>query len=178
MLEGRSPPGYDKNITNDDLVKYSDYIVNAVYSYEEAGDTDEDSWMMETPCIREIITISGLKRNKVKGVRIRKDGATSAAQKMKKAVFTKATTTPLVRFVFESFFKDQIADDGKKMQGPRKRRCGKCDGCLAANCTKCAHCLDMKQYGGKGTGKQVRKNTFFTQNLPHAFNLVLYAGLY
>ncbi len=165
MLEGRAPPGSDKKFTNDDLVKYSEFIVDQVYNFEEAGDDDEDAWMMESPCIKEIITISGIKRNRSRGGsgggRIRSGGALSAQQKMKKAVFTKATTTPLVRFVFESFFKDQIAEDGKKIQGPRKRRCGKCDGCLAPNCKVCSHCLDMKQYGGKGTGKQVGNNFLF-----------------
>ncbi len=165
LLEGRAPPGYpDRKLSNDDLVKYADFIVSSVYSYEEAGDEDEETWMMDLPCIQEIINISGLKRNRVreKGsrVRIRVTGAESAAQKMRKAVFTKATTTPLIRLVFETFFKDQIAEDGKKSGGTRKRRCGKCDGCLVADCKKCSHCLDMKKYGGKGTGKQVRTDHF------------------
>ena len=32
----------------------------------------------------------------------------------------------------------------------RRTRCGKCDGCLAVECLKCKHCLDMKKNGGPG----------------------------
>ena len=32
----------------------------------------------------------------------------------------------------------------------RRTRCGKCDGCLAVECRKCKHCLDMKKNGGPG----------------------------
>ncbi len=71
-----------------------------VFSYEEAGDDDEDTFMMDAPCIREIIDLSGLKRNKVKKIgsgcgRVRREPG--AADKAKKALFSKATTTPLIR---------------------------------------------------------------------------------
>ena len=33
----------------------------------------------------------------------------------------------------------------------KRRRCGDCTGCRAANCEKCPACLDMRKYGGPGT---------------------------
>ncbi len=36
----------------------------------------------------------------------------------------------------------------------KRKRCGKCAGCLAENCGECAMCLDMPKYGGKGTKRQ------------------------
>lgn len=36
----------------------------------------------------------------------------------------------------------------------RAKPCGKCPPCLAENCQKCAHCLDMRKYGGPGKMKQ------------------------
>ena len=69
--------------------------------------------MMDSPCIQEIIDLTGLKKKNLKKSRREGNGGIrreAASAKMKKAVFTKATTTPLVRLVFESFFKDQIAD--------------------------------------------------------------------
>ena len=74
-----------------------------VYSYEMAGEEDEEAFMMDSPAIQEIIDLSGLKRAKLKPKRTER--IKGEAAKMKKAVFTKATTTPLVRFVFETFFK-------------------------------------------------------------------------
>ena len=38
--------------------------------------------------------------------------------------------------------------------GKRKRRCGQCDGCLAADCGQCGACLDKPKFGGAGVKKQ------------------------
>ena len=63
-----------------------------------------------------------------------------------------ATTTPLVRSVFEQFFKDQIAD--KAASAPKRRRCGVCEVCQLADCGKCTACHDMVKFGGSGRSKQ------------------------
>ena len=63
-----------------------------------------------------------------------------------------ATTTPLVRSVFEQFFKDQIAD--KAVSAPKRRRCGVCEACQLADCGKCSSCRDMLKFGGTGRSKQ------------------------
>ena len=56
--------------------------------------------------------------------------------------------------------KSAVKTSVKKAPKSRKRvtRCGKCTGCLAADCMKCGHCRDMKKYGGPGLRKQSCKN--------------------
>lgn len=63
-----------------------------------------------------------------------------------------ATTTPLVRNIFDIFFKDQI--DGKETSAPRRKRCGVCEVCQQADCGKCKSCKDMVKFGGTGRKKQ------------------------
>ena len=36
----------------------------------------------------------------------------------------------------------------------RRVRCKQCEACLRADCRKCAHCIDMKKYGGPGISKK------------------------
>jgi len=43
-------------------------------------------------------------------------------------VLSQATTTPLVRNIFEQFFQNQI--DGKATSAPKRRRCGVCEVCV------------------------------------------------
>ena len=39
--------------------------------------------------------------------------------------------------------------------GPsRRRRCGECEGCLAADCGECRFCLDMPKFGGRNICRQ------------------------
>ena len=47
-----------------------------------------------------------------------------------------ATTTPLVRNIFEQFFLNQI--DGKATSAPKRRRCGVCEVCGV--CEMCGMC--------------------------------------
>lgn len=79
-------------------------------------------------------------------------------KKMKPAAWSKATTTNLVREVFETFFADQIAKDEKeKDKGPKKKRCGVCEACQSPDCGSCTHCRDMLKFGGTGRAKQACK---------------------
>ena len=41
--------------------------------------------------------------------------------------------------------------------GARRRRCGRCEGCLRPQCGQCRNCLDKPCFGGKGTLKQACK---------------------
>lgn len=66
-----------------------------------------------------------------------------------------ATTTPLVRHIFEQFFTNQI--DGKKSHAPKRQRCGVCEACQLPDCGKCSHCKDMVKFGGSGRAKQACK---------------------
>ena len=72
--------------------------------------------------------------------------------KVKKPAFTLATTTPLVRGIFDSMFQDQIGDKGQGCG--RKRRCGICEICQQPDCGKCTSCKDMVKFGGSGRSKQ------------------------
>ena len=36
----------------------------------------------------------------------------------------------------------------------RKRRCGKCPGCIATDCGVCIYCKDMRKFGGSGRKKK------------------------
>lgn len=38
--------------------------------------------------------------------------------------------------------------------GTRKRKCGKCDGCVMETCGMCNNCKDMRKYGGPGKKKK------------------------
>lgn len=63
-----------------------------------------------------------------------------------------ATTTPLVRNIFEQFFSKQLA--GKSSSAPKRRRCGVCEVCQLPDCGTCNHCKDMIKFGGSGRSKQ------------------------
>ncbi len=62
-----------------------------------------------------------------------------------------ATTTALVRNIFEQFFSKQLA--GKSL-APKRRRCGVCEMCQLPDCGTCNHCKDMIKFGGSGRSKQ------------------------
>ena len=64
-----------------------------------------------------------------------------------------ATTTPLVRNVFEQFFEKQI-DRNDGVKAPRQARCGVCEACQQPDCGTCAPCKDMVKFGGTGRWKQ------------------------
>lgn len=66
--------------------------------------------------------------------------------------FFQATTTPLVRNIFEQFFLHQI--DGKASSAPKRHRCGVCEACQMPDCGECKHCKDMLKFGGSGRSKQ------------------------
>ncbi len=136
-------------------IKYWDFSIQ-VTSFEDAADEDEDQYMLDSPCMTNIINLAGTSGSKKKAVKIR--GAPGKKQAAKKMPFSKATTTVLIREVFEEVFRDQIdmtADKEKKLKGSRKRRCNVCENCLAAECGKCTHCKDMIKFGGSGKSKQV-----------------------
>jgi DNA (cytosine-5)-methyltransferase 1 len=79
-------------------------------------------------------------------------------------VFTMATTTPLVRHVFEFFFKNQLANEDKKNKpggdgdddydgDGGEKACGICKNCLRQDCGTCTTCKSKAIFGGDGMGK-------------------------
>ena len=74
---------------------------------------------------------------------------------------TKATTTALVRHVFESYFDSYLsrragtggsASTGFQMTGVASQMCGVCKGCQQKDCGHCDSCESMIKFGGKEDG--------------------------
>ena len=66
--------------------------------------------MMDAPCMKNLIQLTGLQRapRKKGGVTIRGGGAPKP-KKTVTATYTLATTTPLVNQIFEECFSDQVS---------------------------------------------------------------------
>ena len=66
--------------------------------------------MMDSPAMRNLMALAGLNKNKKRLTTLKRNpNEVTKNSRMKKALFTLATTTPLVTIVMESFFKDQMA---------------------------------------------------------------------
>lgn len=109
--------------------------------------------MMNSECIAALIERAGLRPKNIRKM-MRPNKVASVAKKL---VLSKATTTPLVRSVFERLFGDQFADEDVSQKTQRKRRCHVCEACTAADCGECSQCKNMTKFGGTGKGKQVRE---------------------
>ena len=137
-------------LTEDSLLRHSQFVCDRVYHFDAAG-SEEEPQLILSPCMRTLIQLAGITLGKRRATRKveRKD----VAAKVKKPTWSKATTTPLVSKVFETFFKDQM-DSKESVQGPRRHRCGVCEACQQTDCGQCNHCRDMVKFGGSGRSKQ------------------------
>ncbi|KAL1478241.1 hypothetical protein MTO96_016426 [Rhipicephalus appendiculatus] len=126
-LELTPPPQGIAKFTEDALLRNAQFVVDQVQSFDVTGDDDE-AHLIATPCLRSLVHLAG------------------------KPVGTLATTTPLVRDVFEVLFHGQI--DDKASNTVRRKRCGVCEACQSADCGKCGACKDMVKFGGTGRQKQ------------------------
>ena len=98
-----------------------------MYSYEDAGDDDEDLELVKSPCMRAIIKLAGVKLTE------RRNLVAKKPKQLKLLKFMMATVTNLVKEVFEDLFREQIAEaDGeeKAASKKRKKRCGVCETCM------------------------------------------------
>lgn len=123
-------------------------------SFDSSSEPDEKP-LVATLCMRDLMKRSGVvfKKHQRKFT-----VAMKGLQKRETRNWSKATTTALVRDVFENFFIDQIAKDDKAMdKKPKKRRCGVCAICQKPDCGNCFHCKDMIKFGGTGRSKQACK---------------------
>ena len=137
------------------LINNSQFVLSQVSSYEEAGDEDEERYMMQSQCIRDLLDLAGeqTKKSKSKGhVRLNRQGT----KKKSKTTQSLATTTPLIRGVFNDYFGAQIdaSENGMKPKTIRKWKCKQCENCQKDDCGKCRNCLDMIKFGGTGKSKQ------------------------
>ena len=140
-------------VTEDSLFRFAEFICDRVYHFDQAGAEDEPQLIL-SPCMRTLIKLSGTTVGRQRATR----KAEKREPKVKKATWTKATTTPHVMHVFVSLFHDQLDHQGNNKFGavsaPRRTKCGICEACQNQDCGKCRHCKDMVKFGGTGRSKQ------------------------
>ncbi|XP_014253428.1 DNA (cytosine-5)-methyltransferase 1-like [Cimex lectularius] len=143
------PPGVPK-LTEDSLLRHAQFICDQVLSFEAASETNDNTSLITTQCMRSLVHLAG--------VTFRKRQIMRKSEKkqfnVKKPVWSKATTTPLVNNVFETFFSEQLDNTDGEVKGPKRMRCGICEACQMADCGTCVHCRDMVKFGGSGRSKQ------------------------
>lgn len=150
--------------TEDSLLRHAQFVVEQVESYDQYGDSDEDL-LLVTPCMRSLIKLAGVTLGKRRAARkaartdrdkkkVKKGSMVSQISAGEKGIYLfppQATTTPLVRYIFEQFFSHQLAG---KSSAPKRRRCGVCEVCQLPDCGTCNSCRDMVKFGGSGRSKQ------------------------
>jgi len=143
------PPEGMNPIGDETLLRHADFVVNQVYSYEDAGDEDEPQ-LVSLPAMRTIIKLAGIKLTERRKLVVKKNKPMPT--------FTSATVTPLVRKVFEAVFSEQMAQEKAEVEGKsskaRAKKCGMCEQCMRGDCGVCNHCKDMTKFGGSGKSKQ------------------------
>ncbi|KAI5727206.1 hypothetical protein M8J76_016131 [Diaphorina citri] len=137
-------------LSEDQLLRHAQFICDQVLGFDDASEGTDETQLIVTPCIRTLIQLAGVTFGQRKKLIASERGRVKpvAAQK---PTWSKATTTSLVRDVFENFFKGQL---NEKHEGPRKKRCGVCEACQQPDCGTCTACLDMVKFGGTGKAKQ------------------------
>ncbi|KAG0729876.1 DNA (cytosine-5)-methyltransferase 1 [Chionoecetes opilio] len=147
-LETAVPPSGLNKMTEDTLLRHAQFVCDQAHNFDQAGDDDEDM-LITAPCIRAVITLAGITLGKRRA--LRRGAQKPKVEKVPK--WTKATTTPLVRNLFESFFPEQI-EAGQDPAAARRTRCDVCDVCQKPDCGACRNCKDMVKFGGSGRSKQ------------------------
>ena len=106
IIEKTQVPEDMSPLSNESLVNHASFVVGQVTSYEEAGDEDEEKFMVDMPCMRDLIKLTGVeKKTRKSSVKIRGQGQPKKAKPM---IQSMATTTPLIRGIFDDVFADQI----------------------------------------------------------------------
>ncbi|XP_012254092.2 DNA (cytosine-5)-methyltransferase 1-like isoform X2 [Athalia rosae] len=144
------PPKGHSRLTEDTLLRHAQFVCDQVQSFDSSAKSDENL-LITTPCMRSLVSLAGV----TVGKRLAMRKTTRKYEKLKKPAWTKATTTHLVKNVFETFFTDQLDrhNDGERT-GPKRRRCAVCEACQQPDCGLCVHCKDMTKFGGSGRTKQ------------------------
>ncbi|XP_059051401.1 DNA (cytosine-5)-methyltransferase PliMCI-like [Achroia grisella] len=144
LREATIPECDDKKMSEEMLHKHAQFVCDQVVSLE----TDEDDEPLITlPCMRELIKLMGIKFGK------RKYRTKIDYKKIDKKAWTRATTTPLVRKTFESFFTNQLDKTNHELV-LRRKRCGVCEACQLPDCGECNACKAMAKFGGHGRTKK------------------------
>nr|XP_022900238.1 DNA (cytosine-5)-methyltransferase PliMCI-like [Onthophagus taurus] len=170
MDEGWQSPTYEdllqrlsttEDLNEEILLQHAQFVCDHVVSFDSSADNDAEDLLITTPCMRALVKIAGVtfqksKKNPKASSRKISKAITDQIKNNKKPSRSKATTTALVRDVFETFFAEQI-DKGTGEKGPRKKRCGICEACQSSDCGKCVFCRSMLKFGGSGKSKQACK---------------------
>ncbi|CAH0751351.1 unnamed protein product [Diatraea saccharalis] len=144
LRESTIPELDDLKMSEEMLHKHAQFVCDQVVSLEAEED---DEPLITLPCMREIIKLMGIKFGK------RKVRAKIDYKKIDKKAWTKATTTPLVRKTFESFFSNQLDKTNHELT-LRRKRCGVCEACQLPDCGECNACKAMAKFGGHGRTKK------------------------
>lgn len=134
----------DKEMSEEMLHKHAHFVCDQVVSLEA---DEDDEPLITLPCMRELIKLMGIKFGK------RKTRTKIEYKKVDKKAWTKATTTPLVRKTFESFFSNQLDKTNHELV-LRRKRCGVCEACQLPDCGECNACRAMAKFGGHGRTKK------------------------
>ncbi|KAL0106555.1 hypothetical protein PUN28_016331 [Cardiocondyla obscurior] len=144
------PPKETIRFTEDTLLRHAQFICDRVLSLDNAA-TADDELLITAPCIRALMKLSGVTLGRHKSA-VRQ---AKREQKVKTPSWSMATTTKLVRNIFENIFAGQLASNNNHNNAFRKRwRCGVCDNCQQPDCGVCSACKNMQKFGGTGTQKQ------------------------
>ncbi|KAG8247308.1 DNA (cytosine-5)-methyltransferase 1, partial [Homalodisca vitripennis] len=148
-LQTTVPPFGTTTLTEDSLLRHAQFVCDQVLSFDTGADNTDDL-LITSPCMRALVKLAGVTFGQRRAMRRseKKD-----FKKKKLAGWSKATTTPLVSDVFETFFSDQLDSDASS-KGPKRRRCGVCEACQLSDCGTCPSCVDMIKFGGTGRSKQ------------------------
>ncbi|CAL1301280.1 unnamed protein product [Larinioides sclopetarius] len=142
------PPQGVPSFSEDTLLRHAQFVVEQVHSFDSAAD-EHDTILITSPCMRALISLSGVTLGAKTSTKIMRP----RQPKAKKTVHSLATTTPLVRSIFENMFFGQLEKDAKQT-APRRKRCGVCETCQLPDCGQCVFCKNMIKFGGTGTSKQ------------------------
>ncbi len=167
-----------------------------IWDYDQVGDEDESRQLMKVSALKRLANDAGVVlRKKRRAVlafaSVLRDRRKKSSKK--KLPQSRATTTPLVRAVFESFFKDKVihmlifnanhiflrrpfyafAQIDKAAKGDAALRCGVCDNCQKPECGSCTTCRKMDKFTGAMTqrGAMVRSKLVRVRvRIPVQFN--------
>ncbi len=142
--------------TEELLLLHAEFICNQVIAFDaDAG--EEDVKLYNTPCMSRVAEYSGISEVRQKMIiRMIRKSLKNLTEPNKQA-----TTTPMVKHIFEELFHAQIKGGLFKK---KRQRCNNCANCRIPDCGTCVHCLDMKKYGGPGIKKQACKQRLWCLN--------------
>lgn len=103
------PPKGLSTFTEESLLRHAQFVCDQVLSIDALA-MPAESLLITSPCMRALVNLAGV----TVGKRLAMRKAQRKYQKEKKPAWTKATTTHLVKNVFETFFTDQLDKQNDK----------------------------------------------------------------